>query len=529
MVGTKLKFTKSKEKIPSRASKTQGLKGNKVKLAGNKKKSNDDGFKYLKKPKKSSYPSINEDVFSKLAREDISVSSIASSASSMKRKVKKISKQTGPSSVSDDSVSQSSFSSASTGMYSGSSLGSAGNVPFDKSFNILNEKDETDGDNPFGMSEMQLQEAEKQDILARFHTMRQRGVKLSKNYTLRSSLAELRMEMGRIEHEQSTHRSVQRLRRWLLMGVSGAQYATNSKFSPQFAKGKLNGFSDYVLSSLDDYDSIFEAMSEKYGGVIGIGGATGNPFWDLVLLLGTQMVMFIFMQHKAGVKPPTAEEIKKEHPDMIRKIALEMATKMREEEKTKEAFIRQEELQRIQAQYQQPVRETFIPPTYNAPSPSNGPTMPQYVPTGEPGIMPGPSIQFDLNPPEITEEVDQNAPDMFDTLTNGIPDQNETVSELHETTTPQQEWVPQEMDPNAELLYDPSHQEEPGLAALPEYEPIPEPETFPIKPNNTNKLVEMPQKTFSTRKGKPVKINTINKKQQAVDKPEETKNTFEIK
>ena len=155
--------------------------------------------------------------------------------------------------------------------------------------------------------------------------------------------------------------------------------------------------------------------------------------------------------------------------------------------------------------------------------------MPQYVPTGEPGIMPGPSIQFDLNPHEITEEVDQNAPDMFDTLTNGIPDQNETVSELHETTTPQQEWVPQEMDPNAEVLYDQSPQEEPGLTALPEYEPISEPETFPIKPNNTNKLVEMPQKTFSTRKGKPVKINTINKKQQAVDKPEETKNTFEIK
>lgn len=521
MSGTKLKFTKSKEKISSRGSKKQGLKGNKVKLAGNKKK-NDEGFKYLKKSKKSNYPAINEDVFAKLARDDTSVSSMESSASSMKRIASK--KTPKKAEIYDDSASEMSFSSVSTGLYSGSSLGSAGVIPHDKAFDILSDS----GNNPFGMSEMQLEEAEKQDLLARFNTMRQRGVKLSKNYTLRSSLAELRLEMGRIEHEQATHRSVQRLRRWLLMGVSGAQYATNSKFSPSFAKGRLNGFSDYVLSSLDDYDPIFEAMSEKYGGVIGIGGATGNPFWDLILLLGTQILMFVFMQHKAGVKPPTAEEIKKEHPDMIRQIATEMANKMREEERNKEAIIRQQELEKIQTQFQASTRQNFIPPPYQAPPRHDGPTMPQYIPQSQTGTMPGPSIELDLNPPVMSEQIDEKAPDMFDVLTNGIPDQEETISNLHDTTTPQEEWVPQEMDPNAGVLHDPTLQEEPNLPPLPEYEPIPEPDTFPVKPASVKKVVEMPNKSFSTRKGKPVKINTI-KNSPPVEKPEETKNTFEIK
>lgn len=482
-----LKFAKKTETIKTRGSKKQGLKGNKVKIAGNKKKkTKSESFKYLKGGK-STFPGEDKsDVFAKMARGDIDRSfdseSMASSASSQMRRGM------------DDDLS--SLSSGSTGRYSGSSLGSSGSsVPLDKSFNILKEPE----DNPYGLSQQEAEEAEKQDILARLFAMRSRGVRLSKNYTMRSSLPELRMEMGRIEHEQDTQRSVQRLRRWLLAGVSGAQYATNSKYAPKIAKGRLNGFSDYVLGSIDDYDSVFERMSQQYGGVIGIG-STGNPLADLFMLIGTQMLMFIFMQHKTGVKPPSEEDIRKEHPDMIRTMALKMAGEMRAEEKRQEQDTRSREVARLQEEYQRSSRQTMMPPVYNAPD------MQRFQSTVQQRTnMPGPSIQLELQP-QPTEKVDNRAGDMYDLL--AAPAQDQTIESLHESTVPAESWIPQDLDHTKQLIVEqPQENHEP----LPEYDPVLE-DTYPVAPSSSSKLIEMPQqKGISTRKGRAVKINEIQK------------------
>lgn len=190
--------------------------------------------------------------------------------------------------------------------------------------------------NVFGMSDKEVDEQEKLDILARLHILKQRGTRLSKNYTVNSTLNELRMEIGRLEHEAETTRSVQRLRRWLLAGVSGLEYASGSKYAPKFARNKLNGFSTYVVDGIEDYDPAFERMSEQYAGVMGIG-STGNPLTDIFMLMLTQAFMFIFIEHKVGTKPPTMEDIKKEHPDLIRTAAREMAEQMRQEERRQEA------------------------------------------------------------------------------------------------------------------------------------------------------------------------------------------------
>ena len=491
----KLKFTKKTETIKNRGSKKQGLKGNKVKLAGNKKKKapkQEPNFKYLKGTGSSFPGEKNDDVFAKMARGDLDQSfdseSIASSASSdMRGKGNK-------------DFDMESLSSGSTGRYSGSSLGSSGSsIPLDKSFDIL--KEEEDFKNPYGLSDQQAEEAEKQDILARLHAMRSRGIRLSKNYTMRSSLPELRMEMGRIEHEQETQRSVQRLRRWLLAGVSGAQYATNSKFAPKFAKGKLNGFSDYVLGSIEDYDTVFERMSERYGGVIGIG-STGNPMVDLLMLMGTQMLMFIFMQHKTGVKPPTEEEIRKEHPDMVRRMALKMAGEMRAEEKRQEQNIRAQEMVRLQQEYQQSSRHSMVPPGYTAPDMQRFQSMPQQRTN-----MPGPSIQLELpSRPVPTEQVDKGAADMYDLL--AAPTQDETVVQLHESTAPETAWIPEDLDHSKGIVVEEPQENHPPL---PQYDRVLE-NTYPVAPKMVSKMVEMPQqKGISTRKGKPVKINEIQK------------------
>lgn len=524
MAGTKLKFKKTTEKIPSRGSKKQGLKGKKVKVAGNKKKTPE--FKYLKTGK-STFPGPDDDMFANLARGDedaASYSSMSSSASSMQKKMAPRKPRPQKREDFSDLESMSSLSSGSTGRYSGSSLGSMGSsVPLDKSFNAIRSQPEPT--NPYGLNDAELEEAEKQDILARLAAMRARGVKLSKNYTMRSSLRELQTEMGRIEHEQETARSVQRLRRWLLAGVSGVQYATNTKYSPKFAKGKLNGFSEFILNSIEDFDPVFERMSERYSGVIGIGN-TGNPMVDLLMLLGSQIVMFLFMQHKAGVKPPTEEELKKQHPEMIRNLARDMAVKMREEEKNQEARIRQEELHRL-SEYQRQARETYQDPVYQAP-----PQRSYEQPAVQQRVMSGPSIQLPLEfqqPPPVqpiqqSEMVDQSAPDMYDVLTAN-QDQEETIEGLHEQTVPRQDWVPSDLTAQGQAapiqIMEPQQE---NVPQLPEYEPV---ETFPRKAQELVKMVEMPVKGMNTRRGKPVKINQIEQPP-AESKNDDDKKTIQI-
>merc|ERR1712151_1159179 len=50
--------------------------------------------------------------------------------------------------------------------------------------------------------------AEKQDLLARFHILKSRGVPVAKSYTAKSNLNEMRLEMGRLEHENEVKESV---------------------------------------------------------------------------------------------------------------------------------------------------------------------------------------------------------------------------------------------------------------------------------------------------------------------------------
>ena len=379
--------------------------------------------------------------------------------------------------------SRSSYGSGSSGSFSGSSMSlssmsTVSPVPRDKGFDVLRSGGAKGKPAPrVAPREDEQEDAEKIDILARFHALKQRGVKLSKNYTPRSSLGELRLEMGRIEHESSVQRSVQRLRRWLLAFVSGAQYASDSRFAPKLVHGKLNGFSDYVLASVEDYDPIFERISEEHGGAGGIG-STGNPMMDLAILLGTQLLMFVFMSSKPGVKPPSAEEIKRDHPDLVRQVAAELAAEMRNRERFEEKV--------AAAQH-----------AATAPAPV----------AQAPRRMPAPSVGFAPREPH----------EMF-------AEPVATLESLHGSTVPQTPWVsigeallpgepplpplPPMPIPDAMRASPPPREAPRGMdqipilvADAPRAQP-PQPETFPAAPQTTKKFVELNESAMATRRGR---------------------------
>jgi hypothetical protein len=395
-------------------------------------------------------------------------------------------------------------------------------------------------------------EAEKQDILARLHIVKARGIRLTKNYTAKSTLQELRMEMGRIEHEAETNRSVQRLRRWLMAGVSGAEYASSSNYAPKVAKNRLHGFSTYVLDSIEDYDPAFERMSEKYGGVLGIG-STGNPLADIAILMLTQMCMFMFVEHKSEVKPPTADEVKKQYPDMVRTVAKEMADKMRAEEKGVEmhaARVREQQRQQWlytqQQQQQQPQQALYsggfdthqqggqqqqqpqsqLPlPVYTQSAPSAQPMQPPSINYKERELPPLTPVQA---PPQIDKfDINSESTSLLDTpltmpyIADAVGAQTVGANAASDSALFDLQEAGQ--DENIEEIYNRPSAAAPGSAfdvssLVQEVDaiqrgisagPFPAPESLPAVPFKRTKSVEMP---VSTRAGKGVKINNVPSK-----------------
>lgn len=551
-----LKFKKLKQKLPI-STNDQGLTGdNTIKIKG-KKPSKGKAKKVKKAPSllklgKSTYPDgpdPHTNMIRRLARgsdsDSLSSRGTTQTKKSMRSRgsmrsaplhVPRPPSTLGPRADSDDDMSSlSDFDSGDEGMPGMNddamsiSTTSSSIHSLDKTLGRFRSKQPTPeppSKNAFGMSNAEAEQAEKRDILARLHILKQRGTRLSKNYTTNSTLNELRMEMGRLEHEAETTRTVQRLRRWLLAGVSGLEYASSSKYSPRFARGKLTGFSTYVVDGIEDYDHAFERMGEQYGGVMGIG-STGNPLTDIFMLMMTQAFMFIFIEHKIGAKPPTADEIKKEHPDLIRNAAREMAEKMRQEERQQEMEVsraREDARQAWLQQFHKPANEhhgvsnglqqmmqgmspaqvTAQPPAQeyrNAYTPP--PVQAAHTPTtqfkAEPivtkrrGGMPAPSAV--LRPPSVAvQQINTEDSSLFNLAP---PVSGNTLETTFSKTQP-----------------------EGDIHSAPiQTSPFPQPEKLPQVPFKEAKSVAIPT---STRAGKPVTVNTPSKS--AMKKPSSESN-----
>lgn len=103
----------------------------------------------------------------------------------------------------------------------------------------------------------------KQNLLHQFQRLEKRGVTLPRRFTLASSLSEMQTEFQNLKKDRQTDVSVAWQRKMLMVCVSGIEML-NNKFDPFDVK--LRGWSESVHDGVDDYDDIFEELSEKYGG-----------------------------------------------------------------------------------------------------------------------------------------------------------------------------------------------------------------------------------------------------------------------
>ena len=102
---------------------------------------------------------------------------------------------------------------------------------------------------------------EKFVVLRKLEDLERKGAKLSKRYSMDSSLAEMQGEYETLVAEKEKKNSVQFQGKMLLAVITGLEFL-NNKVDPFDLK--LDGWSEQVNENIDDYDEIFSELHEKY-------------------------------------------------------------------------------------------------------------------------------------------------------------------------------------------------------------------------------------------------------------------------
>ena len=105
--------------------------------------------------------------------------------------------------------------------------------------------------------------------------------------------------------------------------VSGIEFL-NGRYDPFGLK--LNGFSEHIITTLGDYDSVFLRLYDKYKDRTG----SLSPEAELLILLGGSGLMFHITQQFVAQSVPSFQQVARESPDLADKIAGIMAKKYKE-------------------------------------------------------------------------------------------------------------------------------------------------------------------------------------------------------
>lgn len=131
----------------------------------------------------------------------------------------------------------------------------------------------------------------KRECLMEIRRLRTDGAWFARPYTFEDNIPEMKqaIEMARIElsDKQTVVRNkagIKTARRVLLAGVSILEFL-HRKWNP--LRLHLDGFGEYVMGNIDDYDNVFQRLIEKYQ-----GSGQMPPEIELVVMLGTSAVMF---------------------------------------------------------------------------------------------------------------------------------------------------------------------------------------------------------------------------------------------
>lgn len=153
------------------------------------------------------------------------------------------------------------------------------------------------------------------DLINKLNRLETKGYTLSKHFSMDNSLEEIQLEYDRLVDAKNLEGSIRFQRQCLMGAVTGMEFL-NGKFNP--FDWQLEGWSESVHESIEDYDEVFEELYDKYKG-------RGNmpPEAKLLMTLVGSGFMFhmsnsFFRSKMANVDP---SDIFRSNPDLAKQFA----------------------------------------------------------------------------------------------------------------------------------------------------------------------------------------------------------------
>jgi hypothetical protein len=163
-----------------------------------------------------------------------------------------------------------------------------------------------------GIENMTKEELAKKkfEILRKLENLeRNKGVQLSKKYTMDSNLDEMIGEYEMIMDEKEKSNSVKFQGKILMAVITGLEFL-NNKFDPFDLK--LDGWAESVNENIDDYDEIFSELHEKYR-----SKAKMAPELKLLFQLGGGAIMLHMTNTMFKSSLPGMDDIMRQNPELM--------------------------------------------------------------------------------------------------------------------------------------------------------------------------------------------------------------------
>lgn len=152
---------------------------------------------------------------------------------------------------------------------------------------------------------------ERFSYLRKLEDLESKGVKLTKRYSMESSLEEMKGEYENIVSEKEKANNVKFQGKMLMACITGIEFL-NSKFDPFDIK--LDGWAEQFSENITDYDEIFAELHEKYR-----NKAKLAPELKLLFQLGGSAIMLHMTNTMFKSSMPGLDDIMRQNPELMQK------------------------------------------------------------------------------------------------------------------------------------------------------------------------------------------------------------------
>jgi hypothetical protein len=151
---------------------------------------------------------------------------------------------------------------------------------------------------------------EKADLLNKLNRLEKKGVSINKRLNMYSGIDEIRTEVKRITYGIEVDQSIKFSRRMLVACVTGLEFM-NKRYNP--FEIQLEGWSESVMESVEDYDTVFEELYVKYRNKVNVA-----PEVKLIMMLGGSAMMFHLTNSMFKAAIPNMNDVLKQNPDLVK-------------------------------------------------------------------------------------------------------------------------------------------------------------------------------------------------------------------